>query len=49
MLYQTMDEKQKLAIRLQSELANFRERERLYIEKRKELQELEMKYRRKQD
>jgi len=48
-LYLTKEEKYHLAARLQAELAEFRERERVYIEKRKELQELEMKYRKRQD
>ena len=38
-----------LASKLQSELAEFREREMMYIDKRKELQDLELKYRKKQD
>ena len=45
----SLDDKRKLASRLQSELAEFREREQIYIEKRKELQDLELKYRKKQD
>ena len=42
-------EREILAERLKVELAEFKERERMYIEKRKELQELEMRYRKKQD
>jgi hypothetical protein len=38
-----------LAIKLKSELQEFKDRERVYIEKRLELQELEKKYRKKQD
>jgi hypothetical protein len=42
-------EREILATRLKAELAEFRERDRMYIEKRKELQELEMMYRKKSD
>lgn len=48
-MHMTKEEKSVLAAKLKAELAEFRERERLYIEKRKELQELEMQYRKKQD
>lgn len=46
-LFMTMDEKKLLALKLKAELSEFKERERLYIEKRKELQDLENKYRKK--
>ncbi len=42
-------ERETLAAKLKAELAEFRERERIYTEKRQELQELERKYRKKQD
>jgi hypothetical protein len=45
----TVDEKKLLALKLKAELQEFKERERMYIEKRKELQDLENKYRKKQD
>ena len=49
LLAMSVEEKQHLASKLQAELAEFRERERLYTDKRRELQELELKYRKKQD
>jgi hypothetical protein len=48
-LYLTVDEKKVLATKLKAELGEFKERERMYIEKRKELQDLENSYRKKQD
>ncbi len=43
------NEREVLAARLKAELQEFRERERIYVEKRQELQDLEKKYRKKQD
>ncbi|CDW87294.1 UNKNOWN [Stylonychia lemnae] len=48
-LYMSKEEKQIFATRLQTELQDFRQREQMYIEKRKELQDLELKYRKKAD
>jgi len=38
-----------LASKLKAELAEFKQRERMYMEKRRELQDLELMYRKKQD
>mmetsp|Transcript_37993 Transcript_37993/g.27979 ORF Transcript_37993/g.27979 Transcript_37993/m.27979 type:complete len:96 (+) Transcript_37993:17-304(+) len=42
-------EREMLAEQLRTELKEFKERERLYNEKREELKELERRYRKKQD
>jgi chromosome segregation ATPase len=42
-------EREVLTTKLKAELAEFKERDRMYIEKRRELQELEMMYRKKSD
>lgn len=42
-------ERENLKTKLKAELKEFRERERIYIEKRQELKDLEFAYRKKQD
>ena len=46
-MYISVDDKRTQGIKLQGELAHFRHAEQLYVDKRRQLQELEAAYRKK--